>query len=431
MRHIRNLLFGLCALPLFLSLSAAEEELPPDPLRDRARTGETAAQLQLANEFFFGRNRPRNPTLAAYWFRQAAEQGSPEGAYNFAVCLERGWGAVQSANQAFSFYTRAAEAGRPEARLARARLLYTGVKEEKGDAGTRPAIPAEPEKALNELRRLSAENFVPAKFELVPAKFELARLLASDRERRKSCAAELRARLEEYAAQPNPEPKALLLLAECRRDGVGGSPSMEHAADAVERAMMLGDADAKALYARILEYGHGRRPDPEQAFRLTKEAAEAGSRPALLRLGDYKLTGDHLPHDPGGAVECFRRAADAGYPPAFFKLGNAYAEGIGVEKNPVRAFEEFSKGARAGEPRCQYRVGRCYLDGTGIAADPAGAVYWFRSAIGRGNVEAMRDLGRCLLEGRGVEKNEEEGAKLLSAAAAAGDRAAILMLNRN
>jgi len=422
MRHIRNLLFGLCALPLFLSLSAAEEELPPDPLRDRARTGETAAQLQLANEFFFGRNRPRNPTLAAYWFRQAAEQGSPEGAYNFAICLERGWGAVQSANQAFSFYTRAAEAGRPEARLARARLLYTGVKEEKGDAGTRPAIPAEPEKALNELRRLSAENFVPAKF-------ELARLLASDRERRKSCAAELRARLEEYAAQPNPEPKALLLLAECRRDGVGGSPSMEHAADAVERAMMLGDADAKALYARILEYGHGRRPDPEQAFRLTKEAAEAGSR--LLRLGDYKLTGDHLPHDPGGAVECFRRAADAGYPPAFFKLGNAYAEGIGVEKNPVRAFEEFSKGARAGEPRCQYRVGRCYLDGTGIAADPAGAVYWFRSAIGRGNVEAMRDLGRCLLEGRGVEKNEEEGAKLLSAAAAAGDRAAILMLNRN
>ena len=424
MRHIRNLLFGLCALPLFLSLSAAEEELPPDPLRDRARTGETAAQLQLANEFFFGRNRPRNPTLAAYWFRQAAGQGRPEGAYNFAVCLERGWGAVQSANQAFSFYTRAAEAGRPEARLARARLLYTGVKEEKGDAGTRPAIPAEPEKALDELRRLSAENFVPAKF-------ELARLLASDRERRKSCAAELRARLEEYAAQPNPEPKALLLLAECRRDGVGGSPSMEHAADAVERAMMLGDADAKALYARILEYGHGRRPDPEQAFRLTKEAAEAGSRPALLRLGDYKLTGDHLPHDPGGAVECFRRAADAGYPPAFFKLGNAYAEGIGVEKNPVRAFEEFSKGARAGESRCQYRVGRCYLDGTGIAADPAGAVYWFRSAIGRGNVEAMRDLGRCLLEGRGVEKNEEEGAKLLSAAAAAGDRAAILMLNRN
>ena len=102
-----------------------------------------------------------------------------------------------------------------------------------------------------------------------------------------------------------------------------------------------------------------------------------------------------------------------------------------MEKNPVRAFEEFSKGARAGEPRCQYRVGRCYLDGTGIAADPAGAVYWFRSAIGRGNVEAMRDLGRCLLEGRGVEKKEEEGAKLLSAAAAAGDRAAILMLNRN
>ena len=106
-------------------------------------------------------------------------------------------------------------------------------------------------------------------------------------------------------------------------------------------------------------------------------------------------------------------------------------EAAGVKRNPMRPFEEFVEVARAQEPHCQYRQRRCYLDGTGIAADPAGAVYWFRSAIGRGNVEAMRDLGRCLLEGRGVEKNEEEGAKLLSAAAAAGDRTAILMLNRN
>ena len=166
MRNIRNLLFGLFALPFFLSLFAAEEELPPDPLRDRALAGEVAAQLQLANEFFFGRNRPRNPTLAAYWFRRAAELGSPEGTYNFAVCLERGWGVPQSENQAFSFYTKAAEAGRPEARMRRARLLYSGVKEEKGETGTRPAIPAEPEKALEELRKLCGENFAPAKFEL-------------------------------------------------------------------------------------------------------------------------------------------------------------------------------------------------------------------------------------------------------------------------
>ncbi|UKI33377.1 MAG: sel1 repeat family protein [Lentisphaeria bacterium] len=326
---------------LFVSFCRGGRAPAGPAARPRPRGGRWPLSFNWRTNFFFGRNRPRNPTLAAYWFRRAAELGSPEGTYNFAVCLERGWGVPQSENQAFSFYTKAAEAGRPEARMRRARLLYSGVKEEKRETGTRPAIPAEPEKALEELRKLCGENFAPAKF-------ELARLLAGDRERRKSCAGELRARLEEYAAQPNPEPKALLLLAECRRDGVGGSPSMEHAADAVERAMMLGDVDAKALYARILEYGHGRRPAPEQAFRLTKEAAEAGSRPALLRLGDYKLTGEYLPHDPGGAVECFRRAAEAGYPPAFFKLGNAYAEGIGVEKDPVRAFEEFAKGARAG-----------------------------------------------------------------------------------
>ena len=71
-------------LLFFLGAYAAEEKA--DPLREKAQQGDVEAQLKLGDEFFFGRNRPRNPTVAAYWFRQAAEQGSAAGLYNLGVC---------------------------------------------------------------------------------------------------------------------------------------------------------------------------------------------------------------------------------------------------------------------------------------------------------------------------------------------------------
>ena len=50
--------------------------------------------------------------------------------------------------------------------------------------------------------------------------------------------------------------------------------------------------------------------------------------------------------------------------------------------------------------------------------------------MGRGNLDAMRELGLCLLTGRGVKVNRPEGARLLQAAAAAGDAEARELLSR-
>lgn len=57
-------------------------------------------------------------------------------------------------------------------------------------------------------------------------------------------------------------------------------------------------------------------------------------------------------------------------------------------------------------------------------------MFWFRNAVGRGNLDAMRELGLCLLTGRGVKVNRPEGARLLQAAAAAGDAEARELLSR-
>ena len=415
--------FCLTTLFLLFFLGGVCAEEKADPLREKAQQGDVEAQLKLGDEFFFGRNRPRNPTVAAYWFRQAAEQGSAAGLYNLGVCQEQGWGIGRSRASAYLSFEKAAQAGLPAARMRRAILLFRGVAPEKTDSGEPPGVTASPVKAAELLRELIREGFAPARF-------ELANLFFSEAGLRREHANEIRELLEKACEPAEADPAALLLLSDCYRDGIGGLIDLKCSADCLERAVGQGSPEGMARYAELLDYGLGRPIDRQRAFELSKQAAEAGSPRGQLRLGDYYLQGEFITHDPVAAVECFRKAAEQGYPPAFLKLGNAYSEGIGVEKDLERAFEEYGKAARAGDAAAQYRFGRCYLDGTGVAADPAGAVFWFRNAVGRGNLDAMRELGLCLLTGRGVKVNRPEGARLLQAAAAAGDAEARELLSR-
>ncbi len=424
MDGVAGKLTGMMAAVLLAApfLFSAAPENAPDPLRDKARSGDSAAQLALGDEYFFARGgRKRNPALAAYWFRQAADGGNISALYNLAVCYEKGWGVAASSLTAYDLFRRAAEAGLPEARLRQAKLLFAGVPEEETENVRRAGLPADRAEAFELLRGLIQSGYAPAER-------ELAVLILTDPEARRKFAPEARRLLEHAAIDRDAE--ALLLLAGCYRDGIGGAADPERAAAILELAVSLGDPEAAALLARALEFGHGRKSDPERAFQLTRQAAEGGSPRGLTRLGDAYLRGDRVGHDPVRAAGLYRQAAERGYPPAQLKLGNCYRDGIGFAKDPEKAVELYEKAARSGDPDAQYQFGVCYRDGIGVPKDPAAAVFWFRSAIGLGSVDALRDLGIALLSGEGVPADPVEGAKLLRAAADAGDSRAILLLNR-
>ena len=75
MKRIAFLFF--CSL---FCLLAAQEA---DSLRKAALGGEAEAMLKLADEYFHGTpSRHADRTVAAYWYRKAAEVGVPEGMYN-------------------------------------------------------------------------------------------------------------------------------------------------------------------------------------------------------------------------------------------------------------------------------------------------------------------------------------------------------------
>src|SRR5574344_1020690 len=363
-----NRLIFSCLLFFSAALSTAAD----DPLRTAAAAGDGAAQTQLGSEFFFARNgRRRDASLGRYWFRRAALGGNFSGMYNYAVCLEFGWGGETDLLSAYRLYQRAAKA-LPAAQFRQALLLYKGIPGDEKEGEKRPGVTADPAAALPMLRE--AARTWP------PARMELARLLLADPKSAEQNGAEIRALAEAAAAASPDDPALLLFLAKLRRDGVGGVGNPAQAADLTERAAKLGSAEAQAELAVCYEYGCGRPVDRKKAFGLICRAAEKSVPSALVRLGDYSLNGEFLPHDPVYAAECYRRAGTADYPPAWVKLGLCYETGIGVEKDPRRAFELYARAARSGDREAALRLSYCYRDGVGITADPGAAKFWFKRA---------------------------------------------------
>jgi len=425
MKRMRNTVSALL-LPLFflavVPAGAGEADSAPDPLRNAAVAGDAAAQLKLASEFFFGaESRPRNPVLAVYWFRKAAEQGSAEAAYNLGVCYEKGWGVEHaSAVLAYRSYETAAAKGLPEAKLRKALLLAAGIPDEALEKGKLPGIPVDRAESLRLLRELVKAGYLPAER-------ELGRMILLDPLLRRGNGAEARVSLLRAADAGDID--SLLLLAECYDDGIGGSGDAAKAVECYERAAKLGSADAKVLLAAAYEFGLGVKPDPKRAFDLVREAADSGNLRAMTRLGDYYLNGDFVVQSSSEALALYRRAFDAGYLSAAVKLGRCAELGLAGQPDPVRAAELYGIAARAGDPEGQYAFGRCHLKGIGMDKDTAGAVFWFKTATAAGQLDAVRELGICYLTGTGVEKDEAEGGRLLEAAAGAGDSQAMMLIN--
>ena len=405
-------------LILALSLAAERGVAAEDELRLKARSGDAAAQLALADEYLFGKNRPVNLVLAAYWYRQAAEQGDPTGEYNLGCCHEYGWGVEKCRHEALRFYSLAAERGLAAAAVRRAHLVFYGIPAE--DLGVRhfAELPPDREAALKELRRVSAAGFAPAKL-------ELALLLCDDPKLRSEHAGEIGKLAREAAEAPDAPVAAKLFYARCLRHGIGVIPDPAQALKLYKQAAEQGDPSGMAAYGRMLEFGMGVPPDPARALKLYKQAAESGDPSGMVFLGDRLLADGDMEQ----AYNWYSKAAKLDHAPACAKAGDCLAFGWGVPADAKAAAELYEQGAKLGDANAQYRFGKCLAEGRGTAPDPAGAVFWYKCSGAGGNRDAVRELGAALLYGRGTPADPKEGRRLLEAAAKAGDMEAAAILD--
>jgi localization factor PodJL len=98
----------------------------PQTLRDLAASGDPAAQYELANRLFEGRNVPRDMHAASQWFERAALQDFAPAQYRIGGCYEKGNGVERDLALAKAWYEKAALAGNIRAMHNLAVLLAEG-----------------------------------------------------------------------------------------------------------------------------------------------------------------------------------------------------------------------------------------------------------------------------------------------------------------
>ena len=400
-------------LLLIAGLALLAEPVKKDPLREKAAAGDAESAFYLGNEYFYGENRSPNYTLAAYWFRKAAEKGIPEAQYNYGSCLEAGRGVEKNLSDAFSWYRKAADQDFDPASFRVAMLYLSGVTGPKGSFILNP----DPKTAVEILEKLAGKQFEPAEIELAAMKMG------------KSSSAEDYAQafvlLKRVTARKQCQPKAVRMLADCYFSGLGCPRDRKKAVELLMHAGGAGEPEALAKLGFLYEYGHEVKADPARANTYYRKAAEAGHPMAQFKYAEAQAEGAFPGKNFNDALPWYRKSAEGGCAQAIFKLGVFYYDGLGVKKDQRQAARYFFQASRLGYVRAQYNLACLFEQGAVTGKpDPEAAFYWFRQAARGGDVTAQRRTGECYLNGTGVERSISNAEHWLLQAARNGDFAA-------
>ena len=106
--------FGLLLFGVISNLHA--ETAKTDALREKAAAGDAESAFYLGNEYFYGENRMSNYTLAAYWYKKAAEQGDADAQNSLGACYLLGLGVPKNEKEAANLFRKAADQGEENAK---------------------------------------------------------------------------------------------------------------------------------------------------------------------------------------------------------------------------------------------------------------------------------------------------------------------------
>lgn len=131
----------------------------PDELQTRADHGEAESQYRFAKKIFFNEGTQLERSVAAKYFKMAADQNHPKGLNGYGACLEFGIGVEADMNEAARYYAASASLGDPVGQMNYAICLKNGfgmpkyqppVKDEKKSINY--------EKILDELHQADLEK---------------------------------------------------------------------------------------------------------------------------------------------------------------------------------------------------------------------------------------------------------------------------------
>lgn len=156
--------------------------------------------------------------------------------------------------------------------------------------------------------------------------------------------------------------------------------------------------------------------------------AKAGDANAQVMLAQILLNGGKgVPKDEKQGMQWVRRSAEGNNREAqFFLAQTLYAGNHGEPKNLAEAAKWFERAAKAGDSRAMLSFAQMQFQGIGMLADPAGAAPYLEKLAEAGNVVAHGSLGTWAVQGKDYAK----AARHLTAATSRGDAAAAFVLEQ-
>jgi TPR repeat protein len=190
-------------------------------------------------------------------------------------------------------------------------------------------------------------------------------------------------------------------------------------------------------------------PDPQEAMRWARRAAEAGepvgwhetgyflangvgaarNEPEAARAYEQALSMFTAENDFGFIAEVkhklgflytdakglirdnekglrlLRESADAGHAMAMVRLGYMNQHGVGITRDYQKAYEYYTRAAQAGVAEAETNIGTMIEQGQGFRADRKMALEWYRTAASHGEPVSTYNVGLYYENGWGVTQN--------------------------
>ncbi len=148
--------------------------------------------------------------------------------------------------------------------------------------------------------------------------------------------------------------------------------------------LLLGAAES-ALAGTEVGIEAYNRGDYMAARTAWEPLASDGDAQAQYFLGHLYAKGEGVAPDPVQALRWFRAAAEQGEPYGQFALGHGYEHGLGVAPDPKAAVRWYRAAANQGNQAARNNLGLMSEQGRGVRRDYAQAYAWYtRAAEGPG-----------------------------------------------
>ena len=356
-----------------------------------ADLGSANAANNLGGCYFYGHGVEQDKARAVEVYKRAAEMGSSNARCRLGICFEEGEGCERDHSMAFALYSVASNDGNAIA-LYRLALCYDkGIGVEQNFA------------TAFKYYNLSAEAGY------APAMHESGLMSKIGRGTQKSASAAYH--MFSLAADAGYSPSEFE-VGNCYFEGVGTVRNLENAFLRYENAYNVDNSNAEAAFKLGLccLKGLGVKKDPARAFEWFSRSAEAGSREAMLMMGECYYFGIGTAESRSDAVSCYESVAatdigDDTSVKAFVILAHCLEKAIGTSKDPEAALALYKKAADYGDAEAMYCAGRAIMSGIGDASEQSQARGYILRSARSSYTPASLAMGIFADDGRGVARN--------------------------